>query len=161
MSAGVLIPLSPTTMRSLGTIGANCSLTASVVSNVRRSRLLMPISRERIRSARSSSAALCTSTSTSSPTSIAAASMAVRGDVVHGSHDDQDRVGAERPRLEHLVGLVHKILAHDREVDGDARILEVPRRTLEKGPVGEHRQAGRARRPRRRGQAPADRSRRG
>ena len=46
MSAGVEMPLSPTSTRSLGTIGASVSLTLSVVSKVRRSRLLMPIRRD-------------------------------------------------------------------------------------------------------------------
>ena len=44
-SAGVKMPLSPTTIRSRGTIGASRSLTSSDVSKVCRSRLLMPISR--------------------------------------------------------------------------------------------------------------------
>ena len=41
------MPLSPTTTRSAGTRGASRSVVASVVSKVLRSRLLMPISRER------------------------------------------------------------------------------------------------------------------
>ena len=66
-SAGVKMPLSPTTSRSAGTSGARRSDVASVVSKVLRSRLLMPISGEARRSARSSSASSCTSTSTSMP----------------------------------------------------------------------------------------------
>ena len=46
-SAGVCRPLSPTITLAGGTRGASRSLTASEVLNILRSRLLMPISRER------------------------------------------------------------------------------------------------------------------
>src|SRR5512143_1912841 len=54
-SAGLFSPLSATTTRSRGIFGANRSLTASDVSNVRKSRLLMPISRDFSLRARASS----------------------------------------------------------------------------------------------------------
>src|SRR5690242_5374324 len=54
-SAGALKPLSATTTRSRGIFGARRSLTASDVSKVRRSRLFIPIRRERSFKARSSS----------------------------------------------------------------------------------------------------------
>ena len=73
-SAGVWMPLSPTISLPAGTRGASRSLTASEVLNTLRSRLLMPISRERSFSARSSSASSCTSTSTSMPKAKAASS---------------------------------------------------------------------------------------
>src|SRR6266700_4327719 len=60
-SAGALMPLSPMTIRSRGIIGASRSLVAKVVLNVLRSRLLIPMRRERRRSARSTSASSCTS----------------------------------------------------------------------------------------------------
>ena len=53
------------------------ALTASDVSNVRRSRLLMPMSRDLSLSARVSSTSLCTSTSTSMPLAMAVSSIAI------------------------------------------------------------------------------------
>ncbi len=54
-SPAVKMPLSPTTIRSAGTFGARRSLTVERRLESPRSRLLMPISRERSLSARSSS----------------------------------------------------------------------------------------------------------
>ena len=73
MSAGVKMPLSPTTMRSSGTRGASRSVVSSVVSKVLRLRLLMPMRRQSSASARSSSASSCTSAMASMPQSMAAA----------------------------------------------------------------------------------------
>src|ERR671913_1375543 len=66
-SAGEPSPLSATSTRSLGTIGASCSVVARSTASVLRLRLLTPIRSLSIFNARSSSAASCTSTSTSMP----------------------------------------------------------------------------------------------
>ena len=89
--------------------------TASVVSNVLRSRLLMPISRDFSFSARSSSASSCTSTSTSMPNDERRVFELARGRVVERRHDDQDAVGAPGARFRHLIGLEHEILAQRRQ----------------------------------------------
>ena len=143
-SSGVAMPLSPTMMRSRGTMGASRSLVASVVSKVLRSRLLMPIRRDFSLSARSSSSALWTSSSTSMPSAKAASSSALRGRVVDAGHDDQDAVGAPGARLRDLIGLVHEVLAQRRQRGGVARGGQELGPALERRRVGEHRQAGRA-----------------
>ncbi len=68
------MPDSVTSRRSDGTSASMPSVVSSVTSKVRRLRLLMPSSGVRSRSARVSSAPSCTSTSTSMPSSSAAAS---------------------------------------------------------------------------------------
>src|SRR5262252_5742259 len=68
------IRLSPTTTRSRGAIGARRSAMSSEVTNVLRSRLLMPTSRDFRRKARSISPSSCTSRSTSMPSLMASAS---------------------------------------------------------------------------------------
>ena len=98
-SAGVKMPLSPTIRRSLGISGASASLVASVVSKVRRLRLLTPIIGERSLRARSSSARSWISISTSMPWASAASSMSRAARVVERGHDDQDAVGAMGARL--------------------------------------------------------------
>ena len=143
-SAGANRPLSPTTTRSRGIFGASRSLVASVVSKVRRSRLLMPISRDRSRSARSSSASSCTSTSTSMPSANAAASRSRAAASSTRRHDDQDAVGAPGARLDHLIGVEHEILAQHRQRGRGAGRGEELRRALERRRIGEHRQARRA-----------------
>ena len=120
-SAGVKMPLSPTSSRSAGTSGARRSDTASVVSKVLRSRLLMPSSGEARRSARSSSASSCTSTQhvhAELDRRVLQRSRLVVGD---GGHDDEDAVGAPGARLVDLVGLEHEILAQRRQRHGRAR----------------------------------------
>src|SRR4030095_15132439 len=62
-SAGDPSPLSATSTRSLGTIGASCSVVARSTASVFRLRLLTPIRSLSILSARSSSAASCPSPS--------------------------------------------------------------------------------------------------
>src|SRR5271169_875346 len=71
-SSGAKIPLSPTMMRSDGTSRASRSEVASVVSKVLRFRLLMPMSFDLKRVARSNSFSSCTSTSASMPSAVAA-----------------------------------------------------------------------------------------
>src|SRR5476649_2774097 len=66
-SAGEPRPLSATSTRFLGTLGASSSVVARSTASVLRLRLLTPIRSPSIASARSSSSALCTSTSTSMP----------------------------------------------------------------------------------------------
>ena len=113
-SAGRKMPLSPTSTRSRGTRGARRSLTASAVSNVLRSRLLMPTRRDlaaaraRARPRRAPRSARPCPRRTRPP-------RRPRGRVVERRHDDQDAVGAERARLGDLVGLVHEILAQRRQ----------------------------------------------
>src|SRR5690606_16848680 len=73
-SAWVKIPLSPTRIRLSGTIPASRSEVSSVVSKVRRLRLLMPMRREDSLSARSISASSCTSINASMPSEKATSS---------------------------------------------------------------------------------------
>ena len=141
---GVKMPLSPTMMRSFGTRGARRSLTASVVSKVRRSRLLMPIEARRELQRPVELGLVVDLDQHVHAESSAASSSVARVVVADRRHDDQDAVGAERARLVHLIGLVHEILAEHRQVDGRARGDEVLRRALEERRVGEHREAGRA-----------------
>ena len=72
-SSPVKNPLSLTTAGPGGIEGRSASVVSRVVSNVQRSRLLMPITRASTASARSSSAAVCTSTSAPRPSPLAAA----------------------------------------------------------------------------------------
>src|SRR5579859_2955254 len=76
-SDGAKMPLSPMITRSLGISGASASLVASVVSKVRRLRLLTPIIGERSLSARSSSARSWISIRTSMPYAMAACSISL------------------------------------------------------------------------------------
>ena len=122
MSAGVKMPLSPTMTRSFGTSGASRSLTASVVSKVRRSRLLMPISREarlqralqfrlvmhldqHIHAERRAPPPRCARASSSST-----AAMMIRMQSAPSARASYD-----------LVGLEEEILAQHRQVDRRAR----------------------------------------
>src|SRR5579883_626389 len=66
-SAGVPSPLSATSTRSFGTLGASCSVVARSTARVLRLRLLTPTRSLSIDKARSSSSPSCTSTSTSMP----------------------------------------------------------------------------------------------
>ena len=58
--------------------------------------------------------------------------------------DQQDAVGAQGPRLVHLIGVDHEVLAQHRQRTGRARRLQVGIGALKEVRVGEHRQAGRA-----------------
>src|SRR5262245_32180615 len=44
------------------------------------------------------------------------------GHVINRGHDDQDAVGAKRPRLGHLIAVEHEILAQHRQRRGRARL---------------------------------------
>src|ERR1041385_454433 len=66
-----------------------------------------------------------------------------RRSVVERRHDDQDAVGAVRPRLGYLPGVVHEILAQDRERGGRARRDHEVEMALEGWRVGQHREARR------------------
>src|SRR6267142_3455634 len=68
----------------------------------------------------------------------------LRQRVGHARHDDQDAVSAPGARLRHLISVVHEILAQRRELGRGARGGEVFGLALERGCVGEHREAGRA-----------------
>ena len=109
---------------------------------VLRLRLLTPISSARRRSARSSSASSWTSTSTSMPSSVAALLELGRLRRRRGRHDEQDAVGAERPRLDHLVGVEDEVLAQHRQRHRLRGRAQVGVAALEEGLVGEHREAG-------------------
>ena len=61
-----------------------------------------------------------------------------------GGDDEQDCVGTDRARFDHLVGIDDEIFAQGRQIAGGARLRQILRGTLEKLAVGEHAQAGRA-----------------
>ena len=107
----------------------------------------MPIEpARRARSARSSSASSCTSTSTSMPRSCGRVRRAPRA-VASSTrrHDDQDAVGAPGARLAAPGrGRTGSPCAAPAGAHGRARRGEVVRAALERGRVGQHRQAGRA-----------------
>ena len=161
-SAGEEIPLSPTTMRS-----ARDSRRQPLAGGERRLEGLeiavvdadqpRASAAARARARRSS----CTSSSTSMPNAMRRLLELPRGAVVDRRHDDQDAVGAPGPRFGDLVGVVHEVLAQDRERGRGARGGEIFRPALERGRIGEHRQASRAAGLDRRAPAPADRNRRG
>ncbi len=140
-STGANRPLSPTAMRSRGTSGARRSLVPRVVSKVFRSRLLMPISRDFSFSARSSSPSSWTSSRTSMPSATRGVLELARLPVADRRHDDENAIGAPGPRFGDLVGLVEEILAQHRQRAGCARRDEMIGAALERGRVGEHRQA--------------------
>ena len=56
----------------------------------------------------------------------------------------EDAIGAVGPRLRHLIGVVHEVLAQHRQRDGGARGAQMIEAALERWRVGQHRQAGRA-----------------
>ena len=62
--------------------------------------------------------------------------------LLQGGHDQQHRVGANRPGLDDLVGIHRKVLAQHRQLTGRAGLLQVGIRSLEEIHVGKHRQAG-------------------
>ena len=61
---------------------------------------------------------------------------------VEGGDDEQNGVGAHRPRLVNLVGIDDEILTQHGQFAGSTRGLQIRRRPLKKLPVGQHRQAG-------------------
>ena len=108
-------------------------------SSVVRSRLLMPISRGRAPSAALQLGASWTSTSAARPSSPAsawsrAARRRQRGD------DQQDRVGARRQRLVHLIGVDDEVLAQDRQRRGGAGRAQVVERAAEARSLGQDRE---------------------
>ena len=157
----VKMPLSPTTMRSDGISGASSSLTPSETSKVRRLRLLMPMS---LRAERQGAVEL---------RPVVHLDQHVHAEVVRGvdqrarlvvgdaRHDDEDAIGAPGAGLVDLVGLEQEILAQGRQAGGLAGLREVFGPALERGLVGEHREAGRAALRIGAGEATADRNRRG
>ncbi len=62
--------------------------------------------------------------------------------IVERRHDDEDAVGAHRARFRHLIRLVHEVLAQHRQVGCRAGGDEELGRALERGAVGEDREAG-------------------
>jgi hypothetical protein len=61
-----------------------------------------------------------------------------------GRDDQQDAVGAHRPRLDHLIRIDDEVLAQHRQAARRARLDQIIGRTLKVLAVGQHRQAGRA-----------------
>ena len=64
--------------------------------------------------------------------------------IIERRHDDQDAVGAMSAGLDHLIGVVHEILAQHRQRRGGARGDHEVEMALERRRVGQHRQARRA-----------------
>ena len=84
-----------------------------------------------------------------------------RRGVVNRRHDDQDAVGAQRPRLEHLIGIDHEVLAQRRQARRLTRRRQKFRPSLKRWRVGQHRETGGAAGLDRPAPAPEDRNRRG
>ena len=61
--------------------------------------------------------------------------------VLDGSHDDEDRVGAPGARLEHLIGIIHEVLAQNGQMHRAARGDEMLWPALERRRVGQNREA--------------------
>ena len=130
-SAGVSSPLSPTTMRSAGIFGASFSLTASDVSKVRRSRLLMPTSRERNRK-RAIEFGFVVNFEQHVHAEIEGGVLDVLGGrVVERRHDDQDAIGAPGARFRDLIDVEHEILAQGGKGGCVARLRQEFRLALE------------------------------
>ena len=131
MSAGVTMPLSPTTMRSRrderrqllahGERHLEGAQVAVVDADELACRAAAP-GRARRRS--------WTSTSTSMPSPCAVSIERARLRVGDARHDDEDAVGAPGARLEDLVGLEQEVLAQGRQAGGLARL----RRDIRAGP---------------------------
>ena len=161
-SAWVKMPLSDTSSRSAGTIAASRS---EVSSEVLKLTQIAVVDADQLRAQFQRPLQLCLvmhfdrahpCQARTRPSSSARASL-----VGKAGHDDQDGVGAPGARLVDLVGLEHEILAQRRQCGGIARGGEIFRRALERGRIGQHREARRTACRIGAGQAPADRSRRG
>ena len=63
----------------------------------------------------------------------------LRRGVVERCHDDQDAVGAVGARFDHLVGVVHEILAQHRQAGGRAGRHHEIEMALKRRRVGQHR----------------------
>src|SRR6516225_437854 len=63
--------------------------------------------------------------------------------VIERRHDDQDAISPPRPRLSYLIDVVHEILAQDRKLGRGASGDEVFGLALERGRIGEYREASR------------------
>ena len=64
--------------------------------------------------------------------------------IIERRHDDQDAIGAMSAGLDHLIGVVHEILAQHRQRGGGARGDHEVEVTLERRRIGQHRKARRA-----------------
>ena len=64
--------------------------------------------------------------------------------VVKPRHDDQDAVGAVGTGLDHLVGVVHEILAQHRQCGGCACRDHEIEMALKRWGIGQHRETRRA-----------------
>src|ERR1700745_147901 len=63
--------------------------------------------------------------------------------VLDRRHDNQDAISPPRPRLSYLIDVVHEILAQDGKLRRGAGGDEVFALALERGRIGEHREASR------------------
>ena len=118
-------------------------VTASETSKVRRSRLLMPMQAARRAAARARArprrgprrARPCRGRAR---VSIERARLCV----VDARHDDEDAVGAPGARLEDLVGLEQEVLAQAGRPEASRACVRIFGPALERGRVGQHREAG-------------------
>ena len=110
-----------------GIFGSRSSVCSSGVVNVRRSRLLMPMSVAPQSITRGNWSASCSSTSACSPS--AGRLREQRREPVAGQDlgDQQDRVGPGGPGFEQLVAVEDEVLPQDRHADGLADRGEVRR----------------------------------
>ena len=130
-SAGVSSPLSPTTMRSAGIFGASLSLTASDVSKVRRSRLLMPTRRERSRK-RAIEFGFVVNLQQHIHAEIEGGVLDILGGgIIERGHDDQNAIGAPGARFRDLIDVEHEILAQGGKGGRVARLRQEFRLALE------------------------------
>ena len=143
-SAWLLIPLSLTSSVPSGASGARRSVVARSVTKRLRSRLLTPIRRDLSAAARSISASLCTSTSTSMPRSSAAASISCitpsssAATMIRMASAPMARASAT------CQGSTMKSLRSTGRSQAARAAIEIVFVALEIGRVGEHREAGRA-----------------
>ena len=113
-----------------------------LVSKVLRSRLLMPMS-WRVEHERAIELGLIMDLDQHVHAEIAGGSRQIlRRRIVDRGHDDEDAVGAPGPRLQHLIGVEHKVLAQSRQPGGRAGLSQKFGPALEGGGIGQHRKAG-------------------
>ncbi len=130
--------------RSGGTSGASSSVVARSVFNVRKSRLLMPISEVSRPRARSSSRLSCTSTRTSMSRLRADELQVTRLAIGQAGHDQQDAIGAHRAAFVDLPGIEDEVLAQYRQSRRRRERRADAPGALKIFLVSQHRQAGSA-----------------
>ena len=147
--------------RSAGTWRASARVVSSVTSKVCRLRLLIPISGDFRRAARSSSG-LVMHLDQHIHAPLPGGGFKLGGlRVRHRGHDDQDAIGIQRPGLGHLIGIVEEILAQAGQGGCVMGLRQEAVGALERGRIGQHRKAGRPTGLIGPGQCRRDRNRRG